>query len=108
MARSKKQESIRTTGFGDLSNQSGRRFYRKDGTVNLRKTGLGLFARMSSFHSMIAIPQWKFWTWLGGTYIIINLIIAVIYYYIGVEYLVGIDTSSKAGDFAEAFFFSAQ
>ena len=109
MAKQRKNlESIQTTGFGTQGSQSGRRFYRKDGSVNIIRRGLGFFDRMSWFHAMIAMPRWKFWSWLGISYIVINLIFAVVYYFIGVEYLVGVEGGSKISQFAESFFFSAQ
>jgi len=104
----KKLTNITTTGFGTQSSQSGRRFYRKDGTVNVIRKGQGFFDRMSLFHAMIAMPRWKFWSSLALSYISINLFFACIYYFIGVESLMGIEGGSKAQHFAEAFFFSAQ
>lgn len=99
---------ISTTGFGTESTQSGDRFYRKDGTVNVIRKGLGFFDGLSWFHSMVSMPRWKFWLSLSLSYIMINLFFGLIYYFIGIESLVGVRSSSKLENFAEAFFFSAQ
>src|SRR5215213_9741897 len=90
----KKFTNISTTGFGNRADQSGRRFYRKDGSVNVVHRGIGLLDRLSWFHAMIAMPRWKFYSTLCGVYIGINLIFAVVYYFIGVEYLSGIQSET--------------
>src|SRR5690349_2222870 len=104
--------NITTTGFGTQSSQSGRRFYRKDGNVNIKKRGVGYIDRISWFHSLLELPRWQFWMWLCGIYLTINLIFAFIYKLIGTENLSGIEKvgngarASHLTDLAEAFFFS--
>jgi inward rectifier potassium channel len=98
-----------TTGFGNTTNARSGRFYRKDGTVNIQRRGVPFFDRLSLFHTMLSMSRWRFWSYLMGFYICINILFAFIYYSIGVEHLNG----SKVGatplaQFVEGFFFSAQ
>lgn len=96
------------TGFGSVASKIGGRFYRKDGSVNIARRGVGFFGQLSWYHTMVSIPRWKFYLILWLAFILINLFFACIYYVIGVEHLGGIQTGSPYKNFAEAFFFSAQ
>ncbi len=96
------------TGFGNNAADYGGRFLNKDGTPNLRKTGLGFFEHFSIFHTLLALPRWKFLLMIFLFYIIINLFFAFLYLIIGIEHLGGVITLSKLEQFGEAFFFSAQ
>jgi inward rectifier potassium channel len=96
------------SGFGTNASDYGGRFINKDGTPNVTKTGLGFFERISWFHTMLAIPGWKFMMFIFLFYIIINLFFAAVYYFLGIEHLGGLITISKWEQFGEAFFFSAQ
>ena len=104
-----KAKTDTNTGFGTNANSYGGRFINKDGTANIEKRGLSFFARISWYHTMIAMPRWKFLSILIGFYGVVNLIFASLYYAIGIEFLTGIDVSgSEIVKFGKAFFFSAQ
>jgi inward rectifier potassium channel len=97
------------TGFGSASNTRSGRFYRKDGTANIVRRGVPFFDRLSWFHVMLSMSRWKFWSYLIGFYVAINLLFALVYYIIGVEHLNGsMDGATGFEQFIEAFFFSAQ
>jgi len=96
-----------TTGFGEKGQNTGR-FYRKDGKPNIVRKGIKFFDELSWFHTMIALPRWKFWLWLFIPYILINAIFAGIYYWLGIENLNGIERDGPWHDYIEAFFFSFQ
>ena len=97
------------TGFGTNANSYGGRFINKDGTANIEKRGLSLLDRISWYHTMLAMPRWKFMGILVAFYVAVNFIFAGIYYGIGVEYLDGIETKgSEWVKFGKAYFFSAQ
>jgi inward rectifier potassium channel len=96
------------TGFGVNAADYGGRFVNKTGEPNIEKHGVKFFERISWFHSMLAIPRWKFFTLIFIFYILINLFFAIIYYIVGVENLSGMSTGSDLEKFAEAFFFSSQ
>ena len=97
------------TGFGANASDYGGRFVNKNGQPNIKKRGVSLLERISWYHSMLAIPGWKFLSLILAFYIAVNLFFAGIYYWAGVENLDGIAVgSSNLQKFVEAFFFSAQ
>ncbi|KQB42984.1 ion channel [Flavobacterium aquidurense] len=104
-----KAQTDKNSGFGTNANSYGGRFVNKDGTANVEKRGMHLFRRISWYHTMIDMPNWKFMSILFIFYIVINFIFAVIYYAIGIEHLDGIAQSqSILTQFGQAYFFSAQ
>lgn len=108
MINKKKFETDLSTGFGSRGHDSGNRFYRKDGSVNVIRRGVSFLNQVSWYHTMLALPRWKFWVALFAIYITINLVFATIYYIVGIEHLSGIHKGSNLNNFAEVFFFSAQ
>jgi inward rectifier potassium channel len=96
------------TGFGVNSSFSGGRFVNRDGSPNITKKGVNLFERYSIYHTLLALPLWKFLLLVLLVYILINIFFACIYYAIGIEHLGGIISASSIENFGEAFFFSAQ
>ncbi len=96
------------TGFGINTADYGGRFINKNGRANIEKRGLPFLERTSWFHTMLAMPRWKFLGLIFLFYGIINLLFATIYYLIGVEHLGGMVTNSPLEQFGEAYFFSAQ
>ena len=96
------------TGFGSNASSYGGRFLNQDGTPNIEKKGIGFFARVSWFHSMLSISGWRFFLIILFFYISVNLLFTLIYYFIGVEHLVGLKTTSESEKLIEAFFFSTQ
>jgi hypothetical protein len=104
-----KAQTDSNSGFGTNANSYGGRFVNKNGTANIEKRGMHLFHRISWYHTMIEMPNWKFMSILFLFYIIINFIFAVIYYAIGIEHLDGINASGNfLTQFGQAYFFSAQ
>ena len=96
------------TGFGVNTTDYGGRFINKDGNANIEKKGIGFLEKISWYHSMLALPRWKFFTTIFIFFICINILFAFIYYAIGIEHLNGMVANSIADKFAEAFFFSCQ
>ena len=97
------------SGFGTNANNSGGRFINKDGSANIEKRGIYFLHRISWYHTMIAMPGWKFLGILIAFYIGVNFFFAGIYYFIGIQYLAGIDPmGSEWVKFGKAYFFSAQ
>ncbi len=96
------------SGFGINTSDYGGRFVNKDGLANIEKRGISFLERISWFHTMLAIPRWKFLLLIFLFFIAINFIFACIYYLIGVEHLGGMVTTSSLEQFGEAYFFSAQ
>jgi Inward rectifier potassium channel C-terminal domain/Ion channel len=96
------------TGFGTNAQDYGGRFVNKNGQPNVEKRGVSFLERISWYHAMLAIPRWKFFSIIFAFYIIVNIVFACIYYFVGVEHLSGMKVGSEIEKFAEAFFFSAQ
>jgi len=104
-----KAKTDENSGFGTNANSYGGRFVNKNGTANIEKRGMNLLRRISWYHTMIDMPNWKFMFILFSFYIVINFIFAILYYAIGIEHLDGIAQSqSVLTQFGQAYFFSAQ
>lgn len=102
-------QTDKNSGFGTNANSYGGRFVNKNGTPNVEKRGMHLLRRISWYHTMIDMPNWKFMTILFTFYIVINFVFAIAYYAIGIEHLDGIEQSqSVLTQFGQAYFFSAQ
>ncbi|MBC5864593.1 ion channel [Flavobacterium turcicum] len=102
-------KSQENTGFGTNASNYGGRLINKDGSANVEKRGMFLLRRISWYHTMIAMPQWRFLLTLLLFYIGMNFIFALLYFSIGIEHLNGIDPSgTELGKFGQAYFFSAQ
>lgn len=104
------RKGVDNTGFSNNSTIEGGRILNKDGSINVRKTGLTLFERISLFHTLIKMKPWKFLLAVFSFYATINVIFALIYVLLGVEYLKGVsvEADNLLGGFAQAFFFSSQ
>jgi len=96
------------TGFGVNSSDYGGRFINKNGRANIEKRGIGLFEKISWYHTMLLLPRWKFFSVIVLFYILSNLVFAAIYFLVGVDTLGEIPSPSKLTNFGEAFFFSTQ
>ena len=96
------------TGFGANTADYGGRFLNKNGRANIEKRGINFFERISWFHAMLSIRRWKFFFLIFAFFFLVNMLFACVYYFVGVEHLAGMNTSSELEKFGEAFFFSAQ
>ncbi|MCX6313732.1 MAG: ion channel [Sphingobacteriales bacterium] len=96
------------TGFGNNATDYGGRFITKSGNANIEKKGIGFFEGISWYHSMLALPVWKFILVILIFYILVNFLFGCLYYFIGVEHLAGVIMGSELDKFGEAFFFSTQ
>jgi inward rectifier potassium channel len=96
------------TGFGTNSNMYGGRFFNKDGTPDLYKTGIPWLERNSWYHTLLQMNRWQFLLTIFATYLLINLFFAIIYLVVGIDKLAGMTVETPLEKFGEAFFFSAQ
>ncbi|HTA27138.1 MAG TPA: ion channel [Bacteroidia bacterium] len=112
MANNKKISSLlqanNDTGFSNKSDTASARFVNKDGSFNIRKTGLGFLNRFSIFQFMLTIPRWKFMGIILAFYIIINLLFTSIYLLVGTDQLQGMIGAAPWVKFKEVYFFSTQ
>ena len=96
------------TGFSNKADTASSRFVNKDGSFNLRKTGLGFINRFSIFQFMLTIPRWKFIGVILVFYVSINLIFTFTYLLVGTEQLQGMIGAAPWIRFKEVFYFSTQ
>lgn len=103
-----KAHSEINTGFGINSSDYGGRFVNKSGKPNVEKRGVGYFERISWYHVLLDMPQWKFLSTIVLFYLGVNLLFACFYFYLGPGQFGGTNSESPFEQFAEAFFFSSQ
>lgn len=108
--RRTKPKNIDNTGFSNNSSAEGGRLTNKDGSINLRKTGVPFWERISLYHTLLRIPRWRFFFFILLFYTAVNVIFALMYVIAGVENLHGIagDANDMLNGFEQAFFFSSQ
>lgn len=104
-----KQKDIGNTGFAANSTTEGGRIVNKDGTNNLKKTGLPFYERISIYHSLLRMNRFNFTLAIFAFYTAINIFFASIYFIIGVDHLSGVSATDPLPiRLLEAFFFSSQ
>jgi len=102
-------KNIDNSGFGTNSNAEGVRLTNKDGTTNLRKTGLAYWEHISVYHTLLRMSRAKFMLFVLSFYTAINLFFASVYFMVGVDHLIGTDPANGLfTQFMDAFFFSSQ
>ena len=107
--RIQQHASINNSGFSPNSAAEGARLTNKDGRINLRKTGVPFYERISVYHSLLRMNQLVFILTVFGIYTTLNLSFAAIYYSIGIDKLAGTTSVNHfLEDFLQAFFFSSQ
>lgn len=102
-------KNVDNTGFSTSSNTEGGRLTNKDGSVNLKKTGIPFWERVSLYHTLLRMSRWRFLLSVFLFYTVTNVLFAVVYLSVGVNNLHGIDsTLDTLTKFEQAFFFSSQ
>lgn len=96
------------TGFSNKTDTAANRFVNKDGSYNLRKSGLGIMNRFSIFQFMLTIPRWKFFCVILIFYFTINIGFTSIYLAIGTDELQGMIGAQPWTKVKEVFYFSTQ
>ena len=97
------------TGFSTNSSDNlGGRFINKDGSYNLVKEGMPFWKRISIFHDMLSLPQWKFIAIIVLFYMIINSGFALVYWLIGPGEFTGLSAGNGWHLVKEYFYFSTQ
>ena len=107
--RGRKFKSVDNTGFSTSNNTEGGNLVNKDGSINVRKTGLPFWERISLYHFLLRLPRWKFLLTVFLFYGLMNTLFAGVYVIIGVENLQGVLVDNDMlNNFQQAFFFSSQ
>lgn len=94
-------------GFGKGPTSS--RNMNKDGSFNVMRTGEARFRHYEIYHRLITMSWVKFMSLIFIGYLLVNLLFAVMYYFMGTHRLSMDATQMDEGDkFMQAFFFSSQ
>ena len=107
-SKQKQKNSLFNTGFSNRTENEGNRLLNKDGSFNVRKTGLQFIERFNLFHWLIKMSWLRFFIFMFIGYILINLAFATLYFLAGIEGLSGDHSDSIADQFLDAFYFSTQ
>jgi inward rectifier potassium channel len=107
MSSNRKPKEVVNSGFSGYGD--GRRILNRDGSANLRKTGIPFYKRFSIYHTLLKMSRIKFLLMVFVFYTATNLVFASIYLMIGIEHLAGATVSNNFfSNFSQAFFFSSQ
>jgi inward rectifier potassium channel len=105
----KKAQLNNETGLGtNTSLSGGGRFFNRDGVPNMEVTGMRFWQRLNTYHSLLSMPAWKFIAVIIFFFMLVNLLFACLYLWIGIDHLGGMVAGNSLERFGEAFFFSAQ
>lgn len=96
------------SGFGVQANQVGERFINKDGSFNLRKTGVPRWETLSLYSYLQSVHWLKFLLIIIIFYVGINILFTIGYVMIGVEQLDGFEDRNFWHNVEESFYFSTQ
>ncbi len=95
-------------GFGQKNYNKSVRYINRDGSINIRRTGLGMLGNVDVYHWFITTSLMRLISVIIIGYIITNLLFASAYYIIGAESFGGLETQSEMRKFMSLFYFSAQ
>lgn len=96
-------------GLGVQPVVQNQRVINRDGTSNIRRTGLPFFRTADMYNALITMSWSTFNFLVLSFYLLINVVFALVYLAVGIENLQGVNlNSSDFHHFMDAFFFSAQ
>jgi inward rectifier potassium channel len=95
-------------GFGKNPTLNNQRLLNKDGSSNINRKGLPFFKPHEAYNSLIYMSWVRFWSIIFISYLVLNLIFASLYFFLGMENLTGSTGKTTIDQFFDAFFFSAQ
>ncbi|CAN5432205.1 ion channel [soil metagenome] len=101
-------EDLKEFGFGTKVYESNQRLITKGGRSNVKRKGLSFLDELSFFHSLITMPWWKFNLLVASAFLSVNVVFALLYYYIDISNINGMIAENNFERFMEAFFFSTQ
>jgi inward rectifier potassium channel len=103
-----KKNQNQDTGFGDKASEMGGRMVNRDGSFNIQRLGISVRDRVSSYHSMLTMPRWRFLLVIFIAYFLINSFFTLLYWLAGPTGLEGVDSPQGFEHIKELFFFSTQ
>jgi inward rectifier potassium channel len=107
MSAAPQQDPNLDLGFGSLiSRETRTRLLNRDGTFNVRREGLGAWARLNFYHYSLTISWPRFLALVGAGYVLTNTVFALLFLALGPHAVTGFDDKPMMPRFLEAFFFS--
>ncbi len=102
-------QDLRDLGFGAVvSRESQLRLLNRDGSFNVRRTGLGFRSSFSAYHVFLTMPWWAFFCTTGLMYFLANAMFAAAYLACGPGSLGSETAGMEHHTYLRAFFFSVQ
>jgi inward rectifier potassium channel len=96
----------RDLGFGGVVARELRtRLLNRDGSFNVRRTGLGFWRSLSLYHWLLAMAWVRFFVLVAAVYVATNALFGTAYFLAGPDALSGVH-SSGAARWLDSFFFS--
>jgi inward rectifier potassium channel len=105
--KNKKERNIEL-GFGNKNYSSSVRFLNKDGSVNIKRTGMKGMDNVDLYHWLITTSWTSLIIMILIAYTVTNTLFACIYYLMGYQNFGGILGYDGPSRFLDLFFFSAQ
>jgi inward rectifier potassium channel len=102
-----KQDAYREIGFGSAFAGT-RRLMNKDGSSNVERISRRRLSVSRIYHGLIRMKWGRFIVTIIGSYLMVNLTFAAIYFMIDSDHIGGMIFKSSYEKFMEIFFFSAQ
>ncbi len=96
------------TGFGTKPSQMGGRMVNRDGSFNIKRHGVSVRDRISSYQSMLTMPRGRFLCVIFVVYFLINCFFTALYWLAGPAGLEGVHRENGLTRLKELFFFSTQ
>ena len=103
-----KLKEVNDLGIGNKVLESDQRIVTKDGRFNIERKGIRFFESFSIYHYLISISWIKFCLLILISFLLVNIIFALLYLAGGVENFEGITTNNTFDRFVNEFFFSTQ
>ena len=105
----RREDENRDLGFGAVvAGESRQRLLNRDGSFNVTREGLGLWASLSLYHSLLTMRWWKFLAVVTLSYLLTNIIFATGYMMCGTDALENSVNANLGNGFLRAFFFSVE
>ena len=106
--KQKNFKELNDLGLGSKVIDTSQRIITKEGKYNIERRGIPFLRSFSFYHYLISISWLKFCSLILITFVIINVIFALLYLAGGVENFEGIETTNTFDRFINEFFFSTQ
>jgi inward rectifier potassium channel len=102
-------ETERDLGLGSVvTNESGSRFLNRDGTFNVKRTGINEYSKINVYHWLLTMKWRMFMTIIVAIFVGLNVLFAITYMLCGSSALADTSNLPTQNMFFRAFFFSVQ